>query len=40
MLTLASSQIPWLVQALTLDYLVDGYIDGSHDKAYFERWLV
>jgi hypothetical protein len=23
------------VQALTLDYLVDGYMDGSQDKAYF-----
>jgi hypothetical protein len=23
------------VQALTLDYLVDGFIDGSQDKAYF-----
>jgi hypothetical protein len=35
MLTLAPPKIPWHVQVLTLDYLVDGYIDGSHDKAYF-----
>ena len=35
MLTLQPPKIPWHVQALTLDYLVDGYIDGSHDKAYF-----
>jgi len=35
MLTLAPPRIPWHVQALTLDYLVDGYIDGSQDKAYF-----
>ena len=35
MLTLAPPKIPWHVQALTLDYLVDGYIDSSHDKAYF-----
>jgi hypothetical protein len=33
MLTLAPPQQPWHVQALTLDYLVDGYIDGRHDKA-------
>jgi len=29
MLTLPPPRIPWHVQALTLDYLVDGYIDGS-----------
>jgi hypothetical protein len=35
MLTFPPSRIPWHVQALTLDYLLDGYIDGSHDKTYF-----
>ena len=35
MLTFLPLKIPWHVQALTLDYLVDGYIDGSQDKAYF-----
>ncbi len=35
MLTFSLPKIPWHVQVLTLDYLVDGYIEGSHDKAYF-----
>jgi hypothetical protein len=35
MLSLPPPRIPWHVQALTLDYLVDGYIDGRQDNAYF-----
>ena len=35
MLTFPPPKIPWHVQALTLDYLVDGTIDGNRDKAYF-----
>ena len=34
MLTLPGPRIPWHVQALTLDYLVEGYMHGSR-KAYF-----
>jgi len=35
MFTLESPKSRWAIQVLTLDYLIDGYIDGDRDKYWF-----
>ncbi len=35
MFTLETPKVRWAVQILTVDYLIDGYIDGERDKYSF-----